>query len=228
MHVSDDQSYMNHSHKMPPTTVANESEIATRRERKKRETRERIYRAAVRLFSQRGLVGTSVEAITEAADVGKGTFFNYFPDKEHVLGVLAEIQLSKVRAALTEAEGGQTGIRAILLKLLPALGDELAPSPNLAAALLSAILCNQSVGRLAGTAIGEGRGSLTRILKLGQERGEVRGDRSPLAMALDFQEAFFGTIALWAIHPEQKLRTRLQVRSDAYWEGIAKQKGERL
>src|SRR5271157_4056974 len=66
-----------------------------RRERRSTETRERLYRAALRLFAERGFQETTVEDITEAADVGKGTFFNYFATKEHVLGVMAEIQLGK-------------------------------------------------------------------------------------------------------------------------------------
>ncbi|HLJ42079.1 MAG TPA: TetR family transcriptional regulator, partial [Candidatus Acidoferrales bacterium] len=52
-----------------------------RRERRRTETRERIFRAALDLFAERGFMETTVEDITEAADVGKGTFFNYFPTK---------------------------------------------------------------------------------------------------------------------------------------------------
>ena len=50
-----------------------------RRERRRLETRDRLYRAALELFGERGFLETTVEDITEAADVGKGTFFNYFP-----------------------------------------------------------------------------------------------------------------------------------------------------
>jgi len=47
-----------------------------------------------------------VEDITNAADVGKGTFFNYFPSKEHILGVLGEVQGAKYdkAAALASAQ----------------------------------------------------------------------------------------------------------------------------
>jgi AcrR family transcriptional regulator len=51
------------------------------------------------LIAERGFPNVTVEDITEAADVGKGTFFNYFATKDHVLGVMAEIQLGKVREA---------------------------------------------------------------------------------------------------------------------------------
>ena len=63
----------------PPSALSN------RRERHRSEIRERIFSSALRLFAEHGYLQTTVEDITEAADVGKGTFFNYFPTKEHVL-----------------------------------------------------------------------------------------------------------------------------------------------
>src|SRR4051812_36615342 len=60
-------------------------QIPGRRQRRREETAQKILTAAVRLFEKQGYSSTTVEQITEAADVGKGTFFNYFPSKEHVL-----------------------------------------------------------------------------------------------------------------------------------------------
>ena len=37
------------------------------------------------LFRRQGFTATSVEQITQHADVGKGTFYNYFPTKEAVI-----------------------------------------------------------------------------------------------------------------------------------------------
>src|SRR5919106_3308645 len=62
----------------------------TRRERKKEETKERIVEAAFALFRKRGVEATTIEEISEKADVAKGTFFNYFPRKEAVFGYLSE------------------------------------------------------------------------------------------------------------------------------------------
>ncbi|WP_088186233.1 TetR/AcrR family transcriptional regulator [Desulfosporosinus sp. FKA] len=57
----------------------------SRRERKKKETREKIYANAMKLFRSQGFGATSIEQITQQADVGKGTFYNYFPTKEAVV-----------------------------------------------------------------------------------------------------------------------------------------------
>lgn len=57
----------------------------SRRERKKKETREKIFTNAMQLFRSQGFTATSVDQITQQADVGKGTFYNYFSTKEAVV-----------------------------------------------------------------------------------------------------------------------------------------------
>jgi len=54
----------------------------SRRERKKADLRAQIIATAIRLVSIHGLGGVTVEQIAEAADVGKGTIYNYFNTKE--------------------------------------------------------------------------------------------------------------------------------------------------
>src|SRR6266516_6521690 len=75
----------------------------SRRVRRSAELRDRLFRAALSLFAKKGYAATTVEDITEAADVGKGTFFNYFPSKDHILLAFGEMQLGKLEAAVDEA-----------------------------------------------------------------------------------------------------------------------------
>jgi AcrR family transcriptional regulator len=58
---------------------------ASRRERKKRALRAKIYQAAVALFIDKGYEETTIDEIAEAADVGRATFFNHYPSKEAIL-----------------------------------------------------------------------------------------------------------------------------------------------
>ena len=58
------------------------------RDRKRLETRSRIEDAAVFLVLRDGLESTTVDAISEMADVSPRTFFNYFESKDRaILGV---------------------------------------------------------------------------------------------------------------------------------------------
>jgi AcrR family transcriptional regulator len=69
------------------------------RERKKRQTREAIADAAMRLFVEHGFDAVTVADVARAADVSQKTVFNYFPTKEDL--VLHGGQ--ERRAALIEA-----------------------------------------------------------------------------------------------------------------------------
>ncbi|MBO9713698.1 TetR/AcrR family transcriptional regulator [Sphingomonas sp.] len=55
------------------------------RERKRAGTRTRILDSACDLFSLRGVDAVTVDEIATAADVGKGTVYNYFAAKEDIV-----------------------------------------------------------------------------------------------------------------------------------------------
>jgi AcrR family transcriptional regulator len=63
----------------------------SRRERRRSETRARLVGAARELFARRGVDATRINEITEYADVGFGSFYNYFADKDAIVAaVLAD------------------------------------------------------------------------------------------------------------------------------------------
>lgn len=192
-----------------------------RRARRRAETRARILRAALGLFARQGFFATTVEQITEAADVGKGTFFNYFPSKEHVLAGFSEMQLAKVRAVLAAARAGRPSVREALHRLMHALAEEPGRSPTLVRSLLVATLSSEPVRHLMRRNLGRGRRLLARLLADGQGRGEVRGDREAVEMARLFQQTFFGALLVWALHPPSRLAGWLEATLDVFWSGVA-------
>lgn len=71
--------------------------VISRREGKKAATRRRILRAALRLFSERGFESPTVDDIAAAADIGKGTIYNYFRTKEDILVAYIAEQEARVQ-----------------------------------------------------------------------------------------------------------------------------------
>lgn len=192
-----------------------------RRERRAAETRLRLFRCALVLFSERGFSQVTVEDITDAADVGKGTFFNYFESKDHVLGVLAEIQLGKVHKALEEAEAGKRRIRDVMRQLLQSVGEEPGRSPELARALISSFLASMRIRQLMDQNMATGRQAVARIVAIGQKRGEIRPGLKKETVALQLQQTFMGTLLLWSLRGEPRLQKRIEESFQHFWRAVA-------
>ncbi|TMR92734.1 TetR/AcrR family transcriptional regulator [Nonomuraea basaltis] len=74
----------------------------SRRERKKRLTRERIVMAALRLFEEQGYEQTTLAQIAAAADIDPKTFSAYFRGKDEVLFVDVERNFDVMLEAIAE------------------------------------------------------------------------------------------------------------------------------
>lgn len=188
-----------------------------RRERRKVETREKIFRAAMQLFAERGFFQTTTEDITAAADVGQGTFFNYFPSKQHVLTMLSGKQIEKVKAARAEVESAQVPIREVLRGLMRNIAREPGRSQALTRSLFAAFTSNDEVRLLTRENMAFGRSILAEIIAAGQKRGEVRKDREAAALAMAFQRNVMGTLLLWAIQPKSDLDAWLDQTFMDFW-----------
>ncbi len=192
-----------------------------RRQRRAAETRVRLFRCALQLFAEHGFPNVTVEDITETADVGKGTFFNYFASKDHVLGVMAEIQLGKVREALRLAQAGKQTTYSVLHRLFLRVGEEPGRSPDLARALISSFLANESVRFLIDRNMSEGRKMVAQVVAAGQKRGEIDPRLRKEKVALQLQQAFMGTLLLWSLHGKPALETWIEESFQHFWRAIA-------
>ena len=59
--------------------------IPTRHERRRQQTRQRLIQAAVELLLEQGYDTMNIQAITDRADLGRGTFYIHFRDKEDIV-----------------------------------------------------------------------------------------------------------------------------------------------
>ncbi len=198
-----------------------------RREKRQAETRERIIRAALRLFSERGVTATTVEDITNSADVGKGTFFNYFPCKEDILAHLCRLQMGKIREFVSEAILSTESMDRVLYELALIVTEGFGRSPALLQSILASLFSSDSAREQMARDFEEDRKVLAELMSARQERSEIRDDFSPMELALQFQRALFGTTVLWSLGPSKPLPDYLKEMSEVLWSGIRTQKTNR-
>ncbi|WP_291412798.1 TetR/AcrR family transcriptional regulator [Actinophytocola sp.] len=87
--------------------------MASLRERKKAETRQRIADMATVMFVRRGFDNVTITDIAEAANVSKVTVFNYFPRKEDIFFDRGPQALDLLTAAVRDRRAGESPLRAV-------------------------------------------------------------------------------------------------------------------
>jgi AcrR family transcriptional regulator len=204
-----------------------ESPSEGRRERRKEETRNQIFQAAMRLFERKGVFDTTVEEITESADVAKGTFFNDFPSKEAILNKLAERQVGVIQQAAERARTA-TSMRPVLVGMAHDLSAGPARSAMMLRSLLSVFLSNKLLSEAFQNALQLSRERVASIMERGQALGEIRTDMTSAELARIFQHAMFGTHAIWSISKPSDLKPWIDKTFDVLWCGIAVQNGPRV
>jgi AcrR family transcriptional regulator len=194
-----------------------------RRERRCAEIRERLFNASLNLFAQKGFAETTVEDITEAADVGKGTFFNYFPSKDHILLAFGEMQLRKLEAAIELARNTGEPMPEFLRSLGVRMTQEPTRNPAIIRALLQAYLSTTPVRAAMMDLQRRVHDLHTQMIQLGQDRGEIRNDLPATEIAQVFRQTIFGTLLIWSLYGDATLHSRIETAFNLLWSGMAPQ-----
>jgi AcrR family transcriptional regulator len=195
----------------------------TRRERKKEETRRRIFEAAISLFREHGFETTTVDEITEKSDVGRGTFFNYFPKKEAVLAYLSEERVALAEENAAALLDDKTPARERLLEIYA-----FAASPYVADRELSRYVFTEWMQRAFAPTEDAGmrwHKLLVAVIEQGQRAGELRADVTPLLCESLLSAVYMSTLYYWLCCPAgspmpqdfallDELRTRLTLVMD--------------
>jgi AcrR family transcriptional regulator len=180
---------------------------SNRRERHRLETRDKLYRCALELFGERGFLETTVADITDAADVGKGTFFNYFRTKEHVLAAYGGERIAAVERALEKARSASTPVLEILGELAEDSAGQSHVNPAVLRAIYAAHASCAPVRAELQKRMQTSRELLAEIIVLAQKRGEVRRDVRPIELARMIQTVVIGMTMAWALNPNTPFQT---------------------
>lgn len=116
-----------------------------RNSRRREQTRTRLIEAAMTLFARQGTERTRINEITELADVGFGSFYNYFENKDAIVNaVLSETAASHAQAIVSATANVEDPAEVISVahRHFVRLAIE---DPQLAALAVELVFSNQAI-----------------------------------------------------------------------------------
>ncbi|GAB4207717.1 MAG: TetR/AcrR family transcriptional regulator [Roseiflexaceae bacterium] len=176
-----------------------------RRQQQKEATAQRIFEVAVDLFQRQGYEATTVEAITSAAGIAKGTFFTHFPTKEAVLGHLGLMQMQRLDAAVAAApEFGALDMREQVRFLFRVLAGGVEERRELTRLVAAESIKRRGALPNHDQSFADFERLLAGVVSGGQERGELRADVPAAEVAGLLRGIYMAALAAWL---EQETRS---------------------
>ncbi len=84
----------------------------------KQSTKERIFEAALEVFSQKGFHTATTDEIAERAGVGKGTLYRYFETKEKLFAELVRLRLDELEKKAGSIINGHDDVLTMISKYI--------------------------------------------------------------------------------------------------------------
>ena len=94
--------------------------VKNRSQKRAKRTRKKLKRAALDVFSEKSVDAATVEEITEKADVGKGTLYQHFEDKEEIVVTLVDEAVEHLIERIRSYESSPETLEDMLEHLLNA------------------------------------------------------------------------------------------------------------
>ena len=190
----------------------------TRTQKRQNETRERIFRADMQLFAEKGFENTTVAEITEAADIGKGTFFTYFPTKEAIFRQPGQLALEAIASAAQAGLAQGQPVAQVLKGALTASAAWHEANKSLTGQMVKS---NFSFSLDDASSKGKLLELLVRLVAAGQQAGEFKQDIHAQDAALVLAGVYFSVIAYWATREDRPLAGRMAAALDVILKGLA-------
>ena len=197
--------------------------VESRRERKKAAARTHILSTAIDLFSRHGIDAVTIDEIAAAADVGKGTIYNYFATKEDiVVAFMADLE-ARLAPAVARFRPGERPVDRVLADYI-LLHFRLKELYHAFVRVFLAQMFTDTAGFLPYMVemqkyIDPPLQSLFNAL---EERGALRAGIDLSQLILSFKTMHLGLTALWAIEgpPFQQTTRVVRQQMQFFTQGI--------
>lgn len=194
-------------------TVVTQKESRT--ERKKTAIRRRIITEGIELFSRHGIADVTVDQIAEAADIGKGTIYNYFQTKEDIVVAFMVDMERQVQAKLGSFTKSRKPLDSILAGfILHQFQMKESYHPFVRVFLSQMFLRTEQFLPYMAEMQKSIDPPLEKLLRSLQERGAIRSDVDVPELLLVFKTIHLGLTALWAIEGPPFQTTKSTVKKE--------------
>lgn len=146
--------------------------VLSRRERKKRNQKFTIIRAAQPLFEEKGYDETSVSEIADAADISYATFFNYFPTKDDLLRAITHVEYEDLAEVVNLRFSPEDSIDEIIYGTFQEWLEDSIKNRKISVRILEIAMKDHPDEMY----FGEIEQLFINLVKLGIERGEFKAD----------------------------------------------------
>ena len=181
------------------------------RKQKKFQARQTILNAAAQQFELHGFANTSIAGIMQAAQLGVGTFYNYFASKEEVLLTLAKNLREEVEKNIS-ASGEENQSSAQLLERCCACTAKIIDENRFILPLFTGAGEFSDKPEQIPQSLSPGFGELfEEIILRGQQRGEFRSD-VPSNIIAEIIHSIFQTTAFSKLEISFRENIRLKVK----------------
>ncbi|WP_291994388.1 TetR/AcrR family transcriptional regulator [Candidatus Accumulibacter sp. ACC003] len=191
-----------------------------RRERKRQQTADRLVQTAFALFAEHGYAAVTMEQIAAAADVAKGTLYNYFPVKEALVRHRMHADLAAHLPVLLKAVPDGAGCAERLRAFLHASADYLQGAREYLPAYLQYRL-GQPIADMQGATRSGLDQVFVDLIDAGQAGGEIASHLKAEELASHLQFLHLGALLHWLAQPETDLRVAFDWMLDMFFHGCA-------
>jgi TetR/AcrR family fatty acid metabolism transcriptional regulator len=195
------------------------------RAKKGTDKRERILRAAIKVFARKGFYATKVSEIAKAAGVADGTIYLYFKNKDDVLISIFEDRITKLLVVLRK-EIATAGTFEEKLRVVVELQLGLLEGQRDLAEVVTVNLRQSSrlLKQYAAPLFTEYLDLIASVIAFGQEQGAVRTEVSPRVVATGLWGALDGIALTWALggksNSPEALRRGAQQIASVFLQGV--------
>ena len=184
------------------------------------ETRKKLLKAGKHIICKKGLSNTSVEEITEAAGVSKGTFYTYFRRKEDIVYTLSRDMFGEIVENAKKAPGNFLAKLTDYMENFSGYIEQ--GGVKLAQDWVKSVVAPAGAGEISDRGkLASDLNDVTDLIRFGIRNGMLKENTPAEKLANTLTDLLYGQMLCWSMSDgNYSLRARTREFCDTYLEEL--------